>query len=270
MPAGDLSPFFRGERLFGDDLLPEEIAAWFEDEREGYADLGSADRASYQYGYHALNQLHGFRHLPPRFGGSALALGGAYGDEIGPIADRFDEIVIVDPSRAFQVEQVRGVPVRYVEPHPAGTLPFADETFELVTCLSVLHHIPNVTAVVKEFSRCLRRGGYALVREPVYSMGDWTRPRPGLTKRERGIPAAILRAIFADAGLAIMREARCVFRPMARMGASTGRSVYNSRVLTRLDALMSRAFAWNRRYHAVNVFQKVQPAAAFFVLRKPV
>ena len=130
MPAGDLSPFFRGERLFGDDLLPEEIAAWFEDEREGYADLGSADRASYQYGYHALDRLHGFRHLPPRFGGSALALGGAYGDEIGPIADRFDEIVIVDPSRAFQVEQVRGVPVRYVEPHPAGTLPFADETFE--------------------------------------------------------------------------------------------------------------------------------------------
>jgi SAM-dependent methyltransferase len=269
VPAEDLSPYFRGERLFGDDFSQEEIAAWFEDEREGYADLGSGDRASYRYGYHALNQLHGFRHLPPQLGGSVLALGGAYGDEIAPIADRFDEIVIVDPSRAFEVQAVRGVPVRYIEPHPAGTLPFADGAFDLVTCLSVLHHIPNVTTVVKEFARCLRRGGYALVREPVYSMGDWTRPRPGLTKRERGIPAPILRAIFADTGLAIQREARCVFRPMARIGALTGRSVYNSRFLTRLDAMVSRAFAWNRRYHAVTSLQKVQPAAAFFVLHKP-
>lgn len=265
----DLGPYLRGERLFGDDFSPDEIAAWFEDEREGYADLGSRDHESYRYGYHALNQLRGFVHLPPQLGGSVLALGGAYGDEIAPIADRFDEIVIVDPSHAFRVQEVRGVPVRYIEPRPTGTLPFRDETFGLVTCLSVLHHIPNVTAAVREFTRCMRGGGYALVREPIYSMGDWTRPRPGLTKRERGIPVGILRRIFTESGLTICHESRCVFRPMARLGSSSGRSIYNSAWITRIDAMLSRAFAWNRRYHAVTIFQKLQPAAAFFVLYKP-
>jgi len=264
----DLAPYFRGERLFGDDFSPEEISAWFDDEREGYADLGSGNRESYHYGYHALNQLHGFRYLPHDLTGTVLALGGAYGEEIAPIARRFKEIVIVDPSRAFAVQDVEGVPVRYIEPQPAGTLAFPDGTFDLVTCLSVLHHIPNVTAVVDEFARCLRPGGYALVREPIYSMGDWTCPRPGLTKRERGIPLSILRSIFARAELRIRREARCVFRPLARVGSSKARQVYNSPLLTRLDAVMSRAFAWNGRYHAVNAFHKLQPAAAFFVLQK--
>lgn len=268
MPAEDLTSYFSGERLYGDDFSPEEIAQWFEDEREAYADLGARDRASYHYGYHALNQFHGFRHLPAQLGGKVLSLGGAYGDELLPIARQFDEIVIAEPSQALQVHDVRGVPVRYIEPRPDGTIPFPDATFGLVTCLGVLHHIPNVSAVVRELGRVLRRGGYALVREPVFSMGDWRRPRKDLTKRERGIPAQILRGIFSGAGLTIVREAPCEFRPVNRLSGFIGRSVYGSRTLTIVDAALSRAFAWNRRYHTVSAFQKIQPAARYFVLRK--
>jgi len=35
VPAEDLTPYFSGERLYGDDFSAEEIAQWFEDEREG-------------------------------------------------------------------------------------------------------------------------------------------------------------------------------------------------------------------------------------------
>jgi SAM-dependent methyltransferase len=268
MNGEDLAPYFAGEKLYGDDFTAEQIAQWFEDEREGYADLGARNRASYRYGYHALNRLHGFRYLPPDLGGKALSLGGAYGDELIPIARRFDEIVIAEPSRALQVTDMQGVPVRYIEPRPDGRLPFADETFGVITCLGVLHHIPNVTAVVRELGRVLRRDGYALVREPVFSMGDWRQPRKDLTKRERGIPAHLLRSIFAGAGLGVVHEAPCEFRPVNRISTLIGRSVYGSAVLTLVDAALSRAFAWNQRYHTSSRFQKLQPAARYFVLRK--
>lgn len=269
MTTEDLGAFFRGELLYGDDFSPEEIAEWFDDEREGYANLGARDRTSYRYAYHALNQRHGFRHLPAGLSGSVLSFGGAYGDELVPIARRFEEVVIADVSQAFRVFEVEGVPVRYVEPRPDGTIPVPDEAFGLVTCLGVLHHIPNVTAVVRELGRCLRQGGYALVREPVFSMGDWRRPRPDLTKRERGIPAHILRSAFGRAGLTIVRETPCGFRPLARLTGPTRGALYNSAFLTLVDSVLSRAFAWNQRYHAVNALQKIQPASVFFVLQKP-
>ena len=58
-----MSAYFSGEKLYGDDFDQIAIQRWFADEAEGYADLGAKDRESYRYGYHALNWLHGFRHL---------------------------------------------------------------------------------------------------------------------------------------------------------------------------------------------------------------
>lgn len=63
-------------------------------------------------------------------------------------------------------------------------LDFESEQFDLITCLGALHRIPNVSMVVNELYRCLGKGGYLLLREPVVSMGDWSVPREGLTKRE--------------------------------------------------------------------------------------
>lgn len=45
------------------------------------------------------------------------------------------------------------------------TLPFKDETFNLVTVLMVLHHIKNADATVKEIMRVLRPGGIVVIRE---------------------------------------------------------------------------------------------------------
>ncbi|HSR53601.1 MAG TPA: hypothetical protein VLV83_22470, partial [Acidobacteriota bacterium] len=64
----------------------DEIVAWFEDEREGYADLGAKDAGNYRYVYHALNQFHGFRFLPDQTFHHALGFGSGYGDEFVPVA----------------------------------------------------------------------------------------------------------------------------------------------------------------------------------------
>jgi ubiquinone/menaquinone biosynthesis C-methylase UbiE len=269
MPNDDLVRAFRGDTLYGDNFSPAEIREWFDDEREAYANLGAKERGAYRYGYHGLNTEHGFQHLPDRRFDRVLSFGGAYGDELLPVIRRVQHVVISDPSDALGVSEIHGMPVRYTKPQMDGHIAFPDEAFDLVTCFGVLHHIPNVSAVIAEFYRCLAPGGYALVREPIISMGDWRRPRRGLTQRERGIPIAILRRTLHAAGFRVMRETLCMFPLTYRLHWFLKEPVFNYRSVVKWDRLASSLFAWNLRYHATNFAQKLRPASAFYVLQKP-
>jgi SAM-dependent methyltransferase len=155
-----------GKSLYGDDFSPEEIEAWFRDEQEGYYNLPEERRAGL-YAYHALNWRQGFRHLPAGRLERVLALGGAYGDELLPILDRAKNVTILEPSDGFLNPRFE-----YVKPCASGRMPFGDNLFDLVTCFGVLHHIPNVSTVVREMARCTKPGGWLLIREPVHSMGN--------------------------------------------------------------------------------------------------
>jgi len=260
--------YFSGERLYGDDLSEAEIRAWYADEGEGYANLGAADSDRYRYVYHALNWWHAYRKVQLQAGARVLGFGSAYGEELLPVLGQTRELTIIDPSDAFVHDTVHGVPCRYVKPVPSGALPFEDAAFDLVTAFGVLHHVPNVTTVVRELARVVRPKGLFLLREPVVSMGDWRRPRAGLTKHERGIPLHLLRGIVRDAGFTIESERLCVFPPMTRLFNRLKIEVYNSRLLTVADAWLSRLLSWNLRYHAESAGQKIRPTSVFFVLRR--
>ncbi len=110
-------------------------------------------------------------------------------------------------------------------------LPFASESFDLVTSFDVLYHIgvSNEAAGVGEMARVLRRGGYLLVRLPAY---DWLRSahdravhtRRRFTSRElRGLIKAsgleIVAAGYANSALfpvaAAARLAERVIKPKA-------------------------------------------------------
>ncbi|MBS0171641.1 MAG: methyltransferase domain-containing protein [Nitrospira sp.] len=262
-----LEDYLSGRKLYGDDFTLEQIDTWFKDEKEGYAELGAKNRETYRYPYHALNSLHGFRYLTKSHFSHALGLGAAYGDEFEPLASKIEKISIVEPSNAFASNAVCGIPATYVPPDPSGVLPFAARTFDLVTCLGVLHHIPNVTFIVSEISRCMRKGGYALIHEPVVSMGDWTRMRPGLTKHERGIPLRLFREILKQNKLRIENEALCVFPGVQRVGA-VGASVYNNRAWTAIDGMLCRLFGSNLSYHTESIWKKLRPTSAYFVVTR--
>jgi SAM-dependent methyltransferase len=265
--VADIEAYLSGQRLYGDDFDAEQIAHWYADEKEGYADLGARDASTYEYGYHALNSRHAFRFLEGTKFPQVMGFGSAYGDELLPIISRIGHLTVVDPSDAFRRAEVHGVPATYLRPDPSGTLPMPDNSFDLITCLGVLHHIPNVSAVVKEFARTLKPNGHIVLREPIVSMGDWRRPRAGLTKRERGIPLPILEKIVAEAGLIVERRSLCVFPLIPRLAPVLRSQVYNSRIATGLDALLSRAFAWNLNYHARSALQHLRPTSVVFVLR---
>lgn len=263
-----VSDCLSGRKLYGDDFSEDEIQAWFNDEKEGFADLGAKNQPSYCYEYHGLNLLHGFHYLPLKAYGHTLSVGGAYGEELRPFLRNIRAITILEPSGAFATESLDGVPVEYARPDPSGIMPFKDETFDLATCFGCLHHIPNVGAVLRELYRCIKTGGFALIREPIISMGDWRWPRRGLTKRERGIPLPIFRMLITEAGFSIEKETLCVFPLTSRIGGMLGAYCYNSGIPVRIDQFLARMFVWNYRYHPVTFTQKFTPTAAAYVLKK--
>jgi SAM-dependent methyltransferase len=198
-----------------------------------------------------------------------LGVGSAYGDEFRPILDRIRKITILDPSDQLKVTEIDDVPVSFQKPDTQGAINFADESFDLVTCFGVLHHIPNVSFVTYEMGRVLRKGAFALIREPAVSMGDWRCHRPGLTANERGIPELLMRNAIESAGLTVTKRTYCDFVPIAKLGKllKVG-SVYNSTWLTRLDALASQMLAWNVHYQRQNILHKIAPASIFWVCQK--
>ena len=255
-----------GNRLYGNDFSPKEIEEWFRDEMEAYYNL-PLDQELGLYSYHARNWRHGFRYLPAFPFEHVLCLGGAFGDELQPVLGRAKRVTVLEPAGGFQNPRFE-----YVTPNPSGRIPFADNSFDLITCFGVLHHIPNVSTVVREMARCTKPSGWHLICEPSHSMGNWERPRRMLTARERGIPHALMRKFILESGLRIIRERKCMFSLTARMQYLLPKRqfVYNTPWIAALDDYICSLPIWSRRYHATNALQKLRPLAVFFVLQKPV
>ena len=263
-----LRPYFSGEKLYGDDFDDQGIYDWFVDEAEGYADLGAKEKDLYRYEYHGINRYHGYRWLGDRSFENVLGMGSAYGDELMPIIGRIGKISILDSSEAFNVTAIGGVPVSYHKAESSGDLPFDDNSFGLITCFGVQHHIPNVSHVLGEMFRCLSVGGVALIREPTTSMGDWRSPRPGLTKRERGLPQKLFGNMLASAGFCVKRAEPCFFPVVRIAGSAMGLHVYNHVFSARIDHWLSKAFAWNYAYYRPTKLSKMAPGCGFWLVSK--
>ena len=50
--------YLDGSRLYGDDFCLKEILQWFDEESEGYANLGAKNEDEYEYQYHAQKIIH--------------------------------------------------------------------------------------------------------------------------------------------------------------------------------------------------------------------
>ena len=262
--------FFAGNMLYGDDFSEEQLNVWYEEEKEGYSGVVLSKQEVYRYHYHELNLFHLFRHANIPQGANAIGLGSAYGDEFIPITNRLSKITIIDPSDKFaEHETLNGTPLEYRKPNLNGKLDFPDKHFHLATSMGALHHIANVTTVLREFHRCLTPGGYMLIREPIVTQGDWRHPRRGLTKNERGIPYRLFKSIVTDVGFQIEHSALFDFAPFTRIMAELGIPAFTNPFTTRADRLLSLLFSFNTKYHRANFIQRFGPASLALVVRKP-
>jgi len=267
--TAEFEPYLKGTKLYGDDFEGAQLREWYDDEQEAYVLLRTRSSREPRYLSHAKNVRYGYRLLPAERFRNVLGFGGADGQEFLPILSRIERLTIVEPSDAYSSSTIGKVPVTYTKPEADGTLLLPDDAFDLATCFGVLHHVAKVGRVVEELFRCLRPSGFLLVEEPTISMGDWRNPRPGLTRRERGIPLQLFRQIVYSAHFEIVSERRILFAATTKLGSLLGTNLHGSDAALRLDELLCALFGWNVKYHPETFLDWLLPTNVFYVLHKP-
>lgn len=266
-----------GVRLYGDDFSRAEIDAWFEAEKRGYYDLAQSyyqvdagaetGADSYDYEYYALNKLHAFDFLARRHWETCLALGCASGEDVAPLSSHVDRFVAVEPAEDWWRPTIGGKPATYLSPQPSGDLPVETGSVDLAISLGVLHHIPNVSHVIGEVARTLRRGGMFVLREPIVSMGDWRKPRRGLTKHERGLPLPWLDNVLAAEGFTTVRRRYCM-SPAALALGKLLRRPFNNPAVVMLDWLVATGLSPNYHYWRDTPRKKFAPSSIFVIAER--
>jgi len=260
-----MEKYFSGKELYGDDFSQEEVCSWIKDEEEAYTNMKSDNIKQYQY--NELNRHHGYSKLKNKTYETVLCFGGGNCHEILPVIEKIKKIYVIEPSSSYRSKTLNGKKLVYITPKSNGKIDADDNSFDLITCFGVLHHIPNVTSTIKELKRVLKKGGIILIREPTVSMGDWRKKRRGITKRERGIPLKIFNRIITKQNFKVIYKAR-VLQPFARRGFGMVKNPLNSKLVTILDSLLSKTFSFNKKYHATRWYHKLQPQSIFYVLEK--
>ncbi len=255
-----------GDALFGDDFDAASIAKWFEAEEHDYYDMA---HQNYTYLYQRLNLYYAYKGLAAKRFERSLSLGCARGDELLPIADQISEIVAVEPAKAWWRDRIGNTPARYVMPRPDGKFDLPNDSVDLITCFGVLHHIPNVSTVLRELARVAKPDAIFVLREPSHSQGDWRVHRPGLTQNERGIaPKWLLRhaegagwavesAVYHDVGALTHLMHRCF---------GVNKNQFPS--LIRLDRLLALLLQWNHRYWRTSLWHKLAPSQMSYRFRR--
>ena len=259
--------YFTGSTLYGDDFGKDQIKTWYEKEEHGYFNLTQSYK-EYVYSYHALNEFHAFQFLKERYE-CCLAFGCAKGDDVALLAARVDKFIAIEPAEKWWSNEINGTAAEFLKPSAMGDIPLSDASVGLAVCSGVLHHIPNASHVLSELARVLRPRGHLLLREPISTMGDWRKPRRGLTANERGFPPGWIDARAASLGLQVVRKRYCFFPLMPRLEHAFGlKPVYNSRLFVRLDYFLSSLTSWNLHYHRDSAWKKIAPGAIFYTFEK--
>ncbi len=263
--------YFTGEKLYGDDFTLEEIKQWYAEEEEAYANLAKLHGEEEEYIYHELNKYYAYKKLKGLTFRNALGFGSAFGYEFLPIIGQIENITIIEPSEKLKSDLIGNIKPNYIKPDITGKIPFESNSFQLITCFGVLHHICNVTFVLNELIRVLDSGGYLIIREPIISMGDWRFPRIGLTKNERGIPVSVFLKIFKENKVDIVSKNYILtlsYHFSKFYYKFFKKSIYMNKGYIIFDKYLSLLTKWNYHYHAQKPWQRIAPNAIMFVIRK--
>lgn len=258
------------EQLYGDDFDLSQIHAWYEKEEYGYQKLSETYRIQNDdYSYHIINKFHVYRFLRRSYP-TCLALGCAKGEDVIPVAPLVSRFIAIEPAEKWWSDQIGGVPAQYKKPEVTGDLDVPSGSVDLAVSLGVLHHIPNVSHVISEIARVLRPGGDFVLREPISTMGDWTKPRRGLTPNERGFPPGWMEEKAAGFGLRLIRSSPCMFGPLYQLEkvAKFKRPWQTYTGLVLLDGLMSMLTHWNAQYRRESILSKIAPISMFWIFRR--
>jgi SAM-dependent methyltransferase len=262
-----MEDYFSGKKLIGDDYDFDHLTRWYQEEEDAYYDLFIQNQFQPFRNNDYLHNMYGFNYLRSlhRVFSEVLGFGSGDGRELQPIGAQIQNVTIVESSaKYFKGSQ----PHAYVKAEISGDLPFPSDRFDLIVCFATLHHVANVSKVVSEFSRCLRPGGFCLIKEPITSIGDWRVKRGGCTQNERGIPLKLFDTIVHASGFKIIKRNLHETPFVGRLWTKCGIQVFNNPFAMIIDRCLSVLLSFNIRYHRTKVFHKLMPNYVFYVLTK--
>jgi len=257
-----------GDKLYGDDFKINQIEQWYKEEEEAYAQLEGENITQDNFEYTNIDQLFGFPNICIKKYEFVLGFGASWGYEFIPIISRIQNLIIIDSSEITRSATLGNIKPEYIKANSTGKIDFEDNSFNLITSFSVLHHIPNVSFVISELIRVLSVEGYLLIREPIHSMGDWSTNRSGLTKNERGIHYKLLEQFIDQAGGEIVHKTYHFFMYSFLKRLLGNPHFLNSKWYLKINNFLSHLFLWNFHYHPQNKFQRIAPQMVYFIVVK--
>lgn len=264
----DDTKYFSGKELYGDNFTLEEIEKWYKDEEEAYASMYGDEVSPDNFDYTNFDILFGYKNIPAKKYNKVLGFGASWGYEFLPIIKQIENLSIIESSDKTVSEKLGDITPFYIKAIACGKIDIADNTYDLITSFSVLHHIPNVSFVVSELFRILKKDGYLLIREPINSMGDWRRERENLTLHERGIPLKYFNNIIASLDCKEIKISYHYFMYNFLNRKLHSPKFLRSKWYLRLDEILSKLFLWNYHYHPKNMFQRIAPNYVYYIIKK--
>ena len=256
-----------GHSLEGNDLDYQGLVSWYADEERGFFETNNEFhyKEGFTYDQIGLNWLHGRpirgKHFP-----LALAFGCAQGYDIANLPITVDRYIAIEPTPEFWSDRIDGKPAEYRRPNINGKIDLPDSHVDFVCAIGCLHHIANVEYVVSELARVLKPGGYLFIREPIISMGDFRLNRPGLTKRERGIPAELMKTYLTRSGIRITNTVYCSVNPLKSFfNKLRVYAPYNHKLFVICDYILSRLLSFNAKYYRPSIKDKFAPGSMAYV-----
>jgi SAM-dependent methyltransferase len=99
----------------------------------------------------------------------------------------------VAAARSIAVERGLDARAEFVVADAAHTLPFADASFDAITCIDAINHLPDRPNVIAEWRRLLKPGGRMLFTDPIIISGP-------LTNREIAVRSSTSFYLFVPSG----------------------------------------------------------------------
>jgi glycosyltransferase involved in cell wall biosynthesis/ubiquinone/menaquinone biosynthesis C-methylase UbiE len=157
------------------DLYKDEVQKQWDNDPAGSHYVKDAPRHTLEWFLEAEAYRHGeyapwmreTMEFERHAGEELLEIGGGMGTDLAQFAKNGARVTDLDLSAghlelAQESFHLRGLTGRFVL-HDAETLPFPDNSFDIVYSNGVLHHTPNTRDVVAEIRRVLKPGGKAIV-----------------------------------------------------------------------------------------------------------
>jgi len=150
-----------------------------------------------------------------------------------------------------------------------GNIDYNDNFFDYVIVLGVLHHIPNVSFVLSELYRVLKRGGRIIIREPISSMkpkNKW-RKNDKISPNERGIPVNFMKSEMEKLGFRILSVFKSYYAPLIRFTEVYPFLQKFPNLIYCIDKLCC-SLPIPIRYYRENIFSKCAPGSAYYIAEK--